>query len=316
MTMTLLQVLRNTVGRMFTKFIEMIANVLAACKRIEAFLDLPEEDPELAAVSQEMVDNELPPLVIAMPSLKEKAQARKAAAVSGLEDGDDEGLELSPTISGSNSLKNDINNPAAGVLFDDGKPLVELKPSSYSYSADGSSPALKDVRLMVKRGELLMVIGSVGCGKTTLLSAIMGELVESPGTENSRYLDPRTRIAYCAQKPWIMASTIKNNITVSRQQKNDDVDMSLYKLSVESCSIVKDLVRLPAYDETEVGERGTSVSGGQKARIALARAVYSDSDCKAKLLVCVLTLYCLLCSVPLRRPTLCGGCACRQGDFP
>jgi ABC-type multidrug transport system fused ATPase/permease subunit len=60
----------------------------------------------------------------------------------------------------------------------------------------------------------------------------------------------------------------------------DNIDEELYAMALESCKIVDDLSMWPAYDDTEVGERGISVSGGQKARIALARAVYSDADCK------------------------------------
>ena len=93
------------------------------------------------------------------------------------------------------------------------------------------------------------------------------------------------KLAYCAQKSWILAATIRSNVAMAGQydgnfKQPDNLDEKLYAMALESCKIVDDLNQWPAYDETEVGERGISVSGGQKARIALARAVYSDADCK------------------------------------
>ncbi len=101
-------------------------------------------------------------------------------------------------------------------------------------------------------------------------------------------MSSETTIAYCAQRPWILASSVKANIALAgstdRVEENfkrpKHVDAALYTLAVESSLIVDDLTQWPAYDDTEVGERGISISGGQKARISLARAVYSDADCK------------------------------------
>ncbi len=91
-------------------------------------------------------------------------------------------------------------------------------------------------------------------------------------------------MAFCAQKSWILAANVRANIAMAGVYKGnfkqpEDMNEELYQLALESCRIVDDLNQWPAYDETEVGERGISVSGGQKARIALARAVYADADC-------------------------------------
>ncbi len=140
---------------------------------------------------------------------------------------------------------------------------------------------IRNIKFNVKRGELLMVIGSVGSGKSTLLLSILGE-VPTTTEEKPKMPNNKIKIAYCAQKPWIMASTVKRNICIGGMGESSDgsFNESLYKLAVESSRIVEDLHSWPEYDETEIGERGVSVSGGQKARIALARAVFSDADCK------------------------------------
>jgi len=123
-----------------------------------------------------------------------------------------------------------------------------------------------------------------------VLAACLDEINESM-TENlhsRRFMNPKTKIAYCSQRAWILAASVRANITLAGKVPSPDdnfkqpkyVDDELYKRAVECCRMVDDFNQWPAYDDTEVGERGISISGGQKARIALARAVYSDRDCK------------------------------------
>jgi ABC-type transport system involved in cytochrome bd biosynthesis fused ATPase/permease subunit len=150
---------------------------------------------------------------------------------------------------------------------------------------------LNDVQLSVKRGELLVVVGSVGAGKSSLLSAILGELGRCDGGEaNERaiHIPNDCRLAYCSQRPWILATSVRSNITLAG--KSGDVaanphlvsDQSLYDLALDSCRLREDMNQWLAMDLTEIGERGVSISGGQRARVALARAVYSDADRKTR----------------------------------
>ena len=83
-------------------------------------------------------------------------------------------------------------------------------------------------------------------------------------------------MSYCAQKPWILAGSIKENITFGA--KGSPVDEKRYQRALEVCALGPDLEALPAGDATEIGERGINISGGQQARVSLARAVYSDGD--------------------------------------
>lgn len=136
-----------------------------------------------------------------------------------------------------------------------------------------------------------------------MLAAILDEIKEcipSSG-ESRRYINPRAKIAYCSQRAWILAASVRANITLAgKVRSNDDnfkqpkdIDEELYQRAVESCRMVDDFNQWPAYDDTEVGERGISISGGQKARIALARAVYSDCDCKLSCFTCHSFLKCI-----------------------
>ncbi|BGP53294.1 hypothetical protein JCM8202v2_000853 [Rhodotorula sphaerocarpa] len=159
-----------------------------------------------------------------------------------------------------------------------GDELVSVVQGDFTWSplpsadAPASTPpptnTLQDISLSVKRGELLAVVGRVGDGKSSLLAAILGEMIKVDGR-----VTVRGTVAYCAQQPWIMGGTVKSNITFGHR-----FEPEFYQLVLEACALKEDLKLLPQGDETEVGEKGISLSGGQKARVALARAVYARAD--------------------------------------
>ena len=132
-----------------------------------------------------------------------------------------------------------------------------------------SSPfELSDVHFTIPAGQLCVVVGPVASGKSSLLMAALGEL---PYIEGS--LSRPGKISYFSQEPWILSSTVKDNIVLGR-----DFDLDRYSAVVQMCSLQPDIDTFPQGDQTEIGERGVNISGGQKARIALARAVYSNAD--------------------------------------
>ncbi|NXN15001.1 MRP7 protein, partial [Indicator maculatus] len=125
--------------------------------------------------------------------------------------------------------------------------------------------------LSVKKGTLLGVVGKIGSGKSSLLAAITGELIKQGG--RVYICDLERGFGLATQEPWIQSTTVRENILFGREY-----DARLYKEVVEACALSDDLNILPAGDQTEVGENGVTLSGGQKARIALARAVYQEKE--------------------------------------
>lgn len=136
------------------------------------------------------------------------------------------------------------------------------------------SHALKDVNFEAPVGSLSCIIGKVGSGKTSLLYALLGQMVCIKGhLPRKPIVKVHGSIAYCAQSPWIMNASVKENILFGCR-----FDSEFYKLTISACQLEQDLKILPDGDETQVGEKGVSLSGGQKARLALARAVYARAD--------------------------------------
>ncbi|XRA96345.1 ABC transporter isoform A [Pycnococcus provasolii] len=142
--------------------------------------------------------------------------------------------------------------------------------------ADDRFALVFDEPLAFKRGSLTVVIGEVGSGKTTLLASLLGELHdchdELAASLRGR-LHLKGRIAYTAQDPWIQNATVRDNILCGREYNADR-----YNRVIEACSLSADLQALPAGEMTEIGEKGVNLSGGQKHRVALARACYLDGD--------------------------------------
>jgi ABC-type multidrug transport system fused ATPase/permease subunit len=137
------------------------------------------------------------------------------------------------------------------------------------------SITLKDVSCKIEAGTLVAVVGAVGSGKSSFLSAILGEMEPIHGSKvyvprEERQKGKNGFASYCTQSPWVVNDTLRGNILFGRE-----FDEVRYEMVVEACALLDDLAILPAGDMTEIGERGINLSGGQKARVALARAVYS-----------------------------------------
>ncbi|KAK4053428.1 hypothetical protein OIV83_001593 [Microbotryomycetes sp. JL201] len=159
-----------------------------------------------------------------------------------------------------------IETPTRELM--DGDELVSVSHADFQWTAKQSEPTLQDINLSLKKGDLLAVVGRVGSGKSSMLSAILGEMTKTDGK-----VTLRGTVAYCSQQPWIMGGTVRSNIVFGHE-----FDQEFYNIVIEACALKEDLAILPQGDETEVGEKGISLSGGQKARVALARAVYARAD--------------------------------------
>ncbi|KNE72909.1 hypothetical protein AMAG_17147 [Allomyces macrogynus ATCC 38327] len=143
--------------------------------------------------------------------------------------------------------------------------LVNVEPV---VSTNADDAYLCDINLAIPKGQLVAIIGKVGSGKSSLLSAIVGEMKRTSGLV---VLDGR--LAYCPQVPWIQNASLKENVLFGA-----DYDDEAYRRAIYLSALRKDLERLPAGDATEIGEKGVNLSGGQKARVNLARALYSDAE--------------------------------------
>ncbi|GMK60092.1 hypothetical protein CspeluHIS016_0903090 [Cutaneotrichosporon spelunceum] len=149
-----------------------------------------------------------------------------------------------------------------------GQEVVTIKNGEFRWVHDSLEPTLQDIDIGVKKGELLAVIGRVGDGKTSLLAAMLGEMTRSDGS-----VTVRGEVAYFSQTSWILSATVKDNIVFGHR-----FDPVFYDRVLDACALRSDLAILPDGHMTEVGEKGVSLSGGQKARICLARACYARAD--------------------------------------
>ncbi|XP_068209834.1 multidrug resistance-associated protein 1-like isoform X2 [Palaemon carinicauda] len=127
---------------------------------------------------------------------------------------------------------------------------------------------LKDINIQVPKKSLVAVVGSVGAGKSSIISALLGEMEKESG-----HVIMNGKIAYVSQQAWLQNDSLKENILWG-----EDFDAIKYEKVIEACALQPDLDMLPGGDMTEVGEKGLNLSGGQKQRISLARAVYSNPD--------------------------------------
>ncbi|KAF7272715.1 hypothetical protein GWI33_014527 [Rhynchophorus ferrugineus] len=142
-----------------------------------------------------------------------------------------------------------------------------LKIDSATFSW-GEEPVLKNIDVAVAKNSLTAVVGAVGSGKSSLVSAFLGEMDKLSGRVNNW-----GSIAYVPQQAWIQNATVRDNITFGRE-----FDKIRYNRVVEACALKPDFEMLANGDQTEIGEKGINLSGGQKQRISLARAVYVDAD--------------------------------------
>ncbi|XP_030806740.1 LOW QUALITY PROTEIN: canalicular multispecific organic anion transporter 1 [Camarhynchus parvulus] len=152
------------------------------------------------------------------------------------------------------------HNPIAGSA-------VRFSEATFAWEQDGNA-AIRDVTLDITPGSLVAVVGAVGSGKSSLVSAMLGEMENIKG-----HINIQGSLAYVPQQAWIQNATLKDNIIFG-----SEVDEARYQQVLKACALLPDLKLLPAGDQTEIGEKGINLSGGQKQRVSLARAVYSDAD--------------------------------------
>ncbi|KAK0916372.1 ATP-binding cassette glutathione S-conjugate transporter ycf1 [Friedmanniomyces endolithicus] len=149
-----------------------------------------------------------------------------------------------------------------------GEESVRIRDATFTWNKDEGRNVLHDIHLSAHKGELQCVVGRVGAGKSSLLGTMLGDLYKIKGE-----VVMRGTSAYVSQSPWIMNASVRENIVFGYRW-----DPAFYDRTIKACALIEDFASLPDGDQTEVGERGISLSGGQKARVTLARAVYARAD--------------------------------------
>ncbi|XP_029105466.1 ATP-binding cassette sub-family C member 9 isoform X2 [Scleropages formosus] len=173
-----------------------------------------------------------------------------------------------------------------------------VKVSNGFFTWGSNLSTLSDINIRIPTGQLTMIVGQVGCGKSSLLLAMLGEMQTISGrvcwsklpecemlhegnisvheTEMSFEADRsknRNSVAYAAQKSWLLNATVEDNITFG-----SPFNKQRYKAVIDACSLQPDIDLLPFGDQTEIGERGINLSGGQRQRICVARALYQNTN--------------------------------------
>ncbi|CAG9817707.1 unnamed protein product [Phaedon cochleariae] len=148
------------------------------------------------------------------------------------------------------------------------KNSIVFEMVSAKWNMDINNPVLNSISLKIPKGKLIGITGPVGCGKSSLLHTILGELYINEGT-----MSVDGSVSYASQEPWIFSGTIRQNILFGSPYKK-----SRYNAVVRACALQRDFDQFPDADLTLIGDKGASLSGGQKARVGLARAVYKEKD--------------------------------------
>ncbi|XP_055860701.1 multidrug resistance-associated protein 1-like isoform X2 [Biomphalaria glabrata] len=153
------------------------------------------------------------------------------------------------------------------TVLTDTENVISIKGAELTW--DKTSPStLKNITLNVPKGQLVAVVGQVGSGKSSLVSAILGDMEKRKGS-----IARKGTVAYVPQQAWIQNATVRDNIIFGKGFRERK-----YKMVVSACELERDFGILIAGDQTEIGEKGINLSGGQKQRVSVARAVYQDCD--------------------------------------
>ncbi|KAJ3065099.1 hypothetical protein HDU98_011517 [Podochytrium sp. JEL0797] len=169
-----------------------------------------------------------------------------------------EAFLLEPELASANLLGGSSASDACGFSGD----------AAFNYGGVSTTPVLRDLNLSFPADQITTIIGKSGSGKSSMLLALLGELKTLQG----KALTPIHPVSYVSQTPFLLNTTIRENILFS-----SPLNFTRYAQALHACSLNQDLAALPLGDLTPVSDRGASLSGGQRARIALARALYAES---------------------------------------
>ncbi|TLD19247.1 hypothetical protein PspLS_09793 [Pyricularia sp. CBS 133598] len=226
----------------------LLAGAMASCQRIQDHLNVGERNDKRTPAGQDSNRS------------RGGIQTRESKSTKHLLEGNspDDQYELAETIrAGSDSISTDNADVMVALQGkcswkEDTEPVIDIQEEVH-----------------IPRRALTLVLGPVGCGKSTLLKALLGELSLFDGTVRTYY----SGVAYCSQNAWLPNLKIRDIII-----GHSTWDQTWYDAVVKACALETDMANWPQGDQTPVGTKGMSVSGGQSQRISIARAVYSRKD--------------------------------------
>ncbi|XP_037922789.1 multidrug resistance-associated protein 4-like [Hermetia illucens] len=252
-------ILSAIMAQMFVRGVAEMAEAFVSFRRLQAFLDYEEKEVNKKDFLNQFGMN------------GDAGDKPKANGVETL----DKGIALQLRHA---SAKWSAPNPNATKQYDTKKKTKQSKKLKKLAKKRGSTPkqetdfkdrlTLDDVSIDFKKGKLIGIIGAVGSGKSSLLQVILEELPLKTGSVNCP-----GKISYACQEPWVFSATVRQNILFGLE-----MDRVRYDSVVKACALLKDFEQFSDGDMTIIGEKGASLSGGQKARINLARAVYRQAD--------------------------------------
>ena len=181
---------------------------------------------------------------------------------------DDMGEEPKLSLTSLNNPGNEFNCKPTGKVKENVQLSVSNLTCILQATGTGKKHLLRDVTFDAPPRSLTVLTGAVGSGKSTLLAAIAGEVVKSSGTVTCC-----GTLAYVPQSSWVFAGTLRDNVLFG-----EPFDEEKYREVIEACALTEDIDRFPNGDFSFVGEHGVALSGGQRARVSLARAVYANAD--------------------------------------
>jgi ATP-binding cassette, subfamily C (CFTR/MRP), member 4 len=260
-TLSLFSFLQIEVCKFFPMALEGLAEVLVSLRRIEALLLLPEvqSDDRSLGITEVKSNNSTDEVQVEIdvPS-SSKMENENAIELKSLTCRWKLDAERAPT--------------AAVLTLSGGKQMpISRMPIDSNSSTDLTT--LSNISMVVKRGSLCAVVGAVGCGKSSLLLSILRELQSVNNTKETKNVLLSGSVAYVSQSIWIVSGTVKHNIVMGRP-----FDETRFQQVLLACCLDDDVTRFPDGVDTYIGERGINLSGGQKARIGLARACYIQAD--------------------------------------
>ena len=241
-------------------FIRFYFETIISLVRIETFLSYKEnDDKQIQYLPQ---DSEYAVIIENVDFGVENKIEEKSTVINKKEE---ENVKLKVN-SNENKKKSKNNN------------LVEENPilapqNNKNKSEEKIITLLKGINFKIKKGEHIGIIGEVGSGKTCLLNSIINNLAVLNKREPEGNIKLAGKVSFVSQNSWILNDTIEQNILFFKP-----MDREKYNKIISICQLAPDLLIFPQGDQTEIGEKGVNLSGGQKARMAIARAVYNDSD--------------------------------------